>query len=109
MQTPLDLAYAQLVHLEGSKNVERSLSIVSLPEDGTKEDPHYENEFICGVSADVKEYKEAIRESSSEPLSQESEDDSPIYVNQVPTPEYENVSTWCQKKGKKQNDSKEIP
>ena len=89
------------MNLEGSKNVEKSLSIVSLPEGGTNEDPYYQNEFVCGVSAEVKEYEEAIRESSSESLSQESEDDSPIYVNQVPTPEYENVLNWCQKKGKK--------
>lgn len=80
--------------------MEESPAIVSLPEIETNEDPYYQNEIVCGVSTDAMEYEEAKSESSTESLSQESEPDSPLYVNQVPTPEYENVSNWCQKKKK---------
>ena len=96
------LAYTPLVNLEEVKKVEKSpaIAIVPLSEVETKEDTYYQYEIVGGLSTDSVEYEEAKSESSTESLSQESEPDSPLYVNQIPTPEYENALDWCQKKKK---------
>ena len=88
------------MNLKEVKKVEESPAIVSLQEVEIKEDPYHQNDIVCGVFTDAKEDEEAKSESSTESLSQESEPDSPLYVNQIPTPEYENVLNWFQKKKK---------